>query len=137
MAQSPKGHPKSDGGPLFQFLNEQIHAKLEKADANPFVKISLPDKRIPFIVLSDGGVVADITAHNPKTMAENLESVIPSSKLYGGGAGVIDVYHGNKTLVFRHVGSSLFTKRWLVDDVASALELELNLYYPDYQIRSH
>jgi hypothetical protein len=118
-----------------QFLSEQIHKELEIADANPFIRISTPDKSIPFIILSDGGVVADIRANNPKTIAGNMLSKFPTDNLQLG-AGFIDVHFGNKTLVFRHVESGIFGKKWLVDDVASALQTELNLYYPDFKIRS-
>ena len=107
--------------------------KLEKADTNPFVKISVPDKSIPFIVLSDGGVIADITAKNPNSLLKNIRVPIHAEN---PGAGFIEVYHGNKTLVFHHIESSIFKKKWLVDDVASALQHELNLYYPGYKIRS-
>jgi hypothetical protein len=120
---------------LFQFLSAQAQADLDKADANPFVRISMPDKVIPFIVTADGGVIADINANNPKTIYENLKSVIPAATLQGG-AGFIEVFHGNKLLVFKHVESGIFGKEWLVDDVASALQFELGLYYPGYQIRS-
>jgi hypothetical protein len=137
MEPKSKEERTAENEALFQFLSEKTRVQLENADANPFIKIAGPDKSIPFIVLSDGGVVADITAHNPKPMAEHLQSAIPSEKLYDGGAGFMDVYHGNKTIVFRHIESSLFDKPWLVDDVASALQLELNLYYPGYLIRSH
>ncbi|WP_259070326.1 hypothetical protein HDF24_14720 [Mucilaginibacter sp. X4EP1] len=120
--------------PFFQFLSEQLQAKLDTADNNPFIKINLPDKSIPFIVLSDGGVVADITANNPKTILKNIPHSLSADNL---GAGFIEVYHGNKTLVFYHIESGIFGKRWLVDNIASALQLELNLYYPGYNIRSH
>jgi hypothetical protein len=120
---------------LVQFLSEHTLEQLEKADGNPFIKISTPDKRIAFIVLPDGGVIADITANNPKTILKNLQLSIITDKQTG--AGFIDVHHGNKTLVFHHVESNMFEMKWRVDDIASALQLELSLYYPDYQIRSH
>jgi len=81
MAQKINKDIIAKNEPIFQFLNEKVQAKLEKADANPFVKISIPDKSIPFIVLSDGGVVADITANNPKTILKNIQLNINSNKL--------------------------------------------------------
>jgi hypothetical protein len=54
----------------------------------------------------------------------------------GLGAGIIDVFHGNKTLKFHHIESGIFKRKWHVDDVASALQQELNLYYPGYRIQS-
>jgi hypothetical protein len=135
MEQKPTGNQSSENEAIITFLNEKLLMRLEKADANPFVKISTPDKRIPFIVLSNGGVVADITAMNPKAIVESLEVDIPADKLQGG-AGFIEVFHGNKLLVFHHIESAFFAKKWLVDDVASALQSELNLYYPGYTIRS-
>ena len=135
MEQKSTENQSSENEAPINFLDEKVLAHLEEADANPFVKINTPDKRIPFIVLSDGGVIADITAINPKTIAENLWADIPADKLHGG-AGFIEVFHGNKLLVFHHVESALFAKKWLVDDVASALQSELNLYYPGYKIRS-
>jgi hypothetical protein len=134
MAQKTNEDMIAENEPLFQFLNEKVQAKLEKADANPFVKISVADKSIPFVVLSDGGVVADITASNPKTILKNIPLPIPSDR---HGAGFIDVFHGNKTLVFRPIESGIFEMKWRIDDIASALQFELNLYYPGYQIRSH
>ena len=80
-------------------------------------------------------LLADITAKNPTTILKNPEISIPHDK--PPGAGVIAVHHGNRTLLFKHIESGIFEKRGLVDDVASALQLELNLYYPGYQIRSH
>jgi len=136
MKETLNEYPASEKDMPVQFLSEHQLAEFEKADANPFIKICLPDKIIPFVVLSDGGVIADITANNPKTIIENLEPIISADKL-NRGAGYIDVYYGNRTLVFRHVESSIFEKKWIVDDIASALQLELNLYYPGYQVRSH
>jgi hypothetical protein len=135
MEQKSTGDQSSQNEVLINFLNEKLLMQLEKADANPFVKISTPDKRIPFIVLPDGGVIADITAANAKAIVENFEADIPADKLQGG-AGFIEVFHGNKLLVFHHIHSAFFAKDWLVDDVASALQSELNLYYPGYIIRS-
>ncbi|TWI94768.1 hypothetical protein JN11_04549 [Mucilaginibacter frigoritolerans] len=135
MEQKSTGDQSSENDAPINFLNEKVLVQLEKADANPFVKISTPDKRIPFIVLANGGVVADITAMNSKAIAESLEADIPADKLQGG-AGYIEVFHGNKLLVFHHIESAFFAKQWLVDDVASALQSELNLYYPGYIIRS-
>jgi len=134
MAQKTNEDMTEENEPIFQFLNENVQAKLEKADANPFVKISAPDKSIPFIVFSDGGVVVDITASNPNTILKNIHLPIHSDR---HGAGFIDVFHGNKTLVFRPVESGIFEMKWRIDDIASALQLELNLYYPGYHIRSH
>jgi hypothetical protein len=48
----------------------------------------------------------------------------------------MEIFHGNRTIVFHHIESSIFKKKWWIDDVASALQSELNLYYPGYQIRS-
>lgn len=133
MAQNIIEYPAPENEPFIQFLNESMLEKLENADANPFVKISVPDKSIPFIVLSDGGVVADITAKNPNSLLKNIRLPIQADN---PGAGFIDVYHGNKTLVFHQIESSIFKRKWRIDDVASALQSELNLYYPGYQIRS-
>ena len=116
-----------------QFLNEQELEKLEKADANPFIKFNMPDKSIPFVVLSDGGVAVDVTANNPLTVLKNNVKNISATN---PGAGFIDVFHGNKTLLFRHIISSVFRKKWDVDEIVSALQFELNLYYPGYRIRS-
>ena len=134
MAQKSNEDMAPENESLFQFLSEKTRATLEKADANPFVKISVPDKSSPFIVLSDGGLVADITAKNPNSLLKNIRLPIHADN---PGAGFIDVYHGNKTLLFRRIESSVFTKKWRIDDIASALQSELNLYYPGYQIRSH
>jgi hypothetical protein len=134
MAQKSNENEASENDLLFQFLPEKTLATLEKTEANPFIKISMPDKSIPFIVLSDGGVIADITAKNPNSLLKNIRLPIHADN---PGAGFIDVYHGNKTLLFRPVESSIFEKKWRVDDIASALQLELNLYYPGYRIRSH
>jgi len=135
MEAKSKEERLTENEALFQFLNEKTRVQLEKADANPFIKINLPDHSIPFIVLSDGGVVADINANNPKTILKNIQLNITADKPIG--AGIIEVYHGNKILEFRHIESGIFVKKWLVDDVASALQLELSLYYPGYVIRSH
>ena len=53
------------------------------------------------------------------------------------GAGFIEVNHGNRTLPSHHAEGRVFEKECLADDIASALQLELNLYYPGYLIRSH
>lgn len=135
MTQKSDEFITSESASAFQFLSEQVQAKLDKADTNRFVRISIPDKVIPFIVTTDGGVIADITANNPKTIVENLKSIIPAATLHGG-AGFIEVFHGNKLLVLRHVESSVFKKKWLADDIASALQFEFDVYYPGYQIRS-
>ena len=135
MEQKQMQSPGNDNGTPFQFLSEQAQTILETTDANPYIKISAPDKSIPFIVLPDGGVIVDNTANNPKIILKNFKLSIAADKLYG--AGIIDVYHGNKTLLFRHIESSIFEKQWRVDDIASALQLELNVYYPGYNIRSH
>ena len=135
MAQDLKAGVSPENEPLFYFLSEKHLEDLEAADANPYVKMCEPDKNIPFIVLADGGVVADITANNPKTILKNMEISDKSGKLLG--AGSIDVFHGNKTLLFHHIESAIFEKKWLVDNIASALQHELNLYYPEYRIRSH
>ena len=124
-----------DNEPIIQFLSDYDQEKLEKADDNPLIQICSYDKSIPFIVVPDGGVIADITANNPNTILKNLQLSINLEKQIG--AGVIEVYHGNKTLLFRPVLSRIFEKRWRIDDVASALQSELNLYYPGYQIRSN
>jgi hypothetical protein len=136
MEKKLTGYPILENGEPIQFLTPDEKEKLSRADANPFVRISTIDKVIPFIILANGGIVADISANNPKSIAKNLEGIIPASQLSGGGAGFIDVYHGNKTLVLRHVESSIFTKPWLVDDIVSALQDELNIYYPGYRIQS-
>jgi len=135
MEQKLMEYPGTDNGAPFQFLSEHAQATIEITDANPYIKISAPDKSIPFIVLPDGGVIVDNTANNPKTILKNFKLAASSDKLYG--AGFIDVCHGNKTLLFRHIESSIFEKQWRVDDIASALQLELNVYYPGYNIRSH
>jgi hypothetical protein len=135
MEQKSKEYLITENETPIHFLSEQAQSKLDMADANPYLKISAPDISIPFIVLSDGGVIADNTAHNPKTILENFKRSVASGK--SCGAGFMDIYHGNKTLMFRHIESSIFEKKWRVDDVVSALQLELNLYYPNYYIRSH
>ncbi len=135
MTQKLKEFETSGNEAPVQFLSEENIIKLEVADANPFIKISSPDKSIPFIVTSDGGVIADITVNNPKTIVKNLQSALPADEL-SGGAGFIDVFYGNQLLVFRHITSKFFEKSWQVDDIVSALQSELNLYYPGYQIRS-
>jgi hypothetical protein len=122
--------------PSIEFLSDELKEKLAAANANPFIKIGTPDKSIPFITLMNGGVIADITANNPNTIAKNIRVLIPGEELVGGGAGFIDVHHGNRTLVFRRVESRLFSKQWLIDDVASALQNELALYYPGYLIQA-
>jgi hypothetical protein len=134
MAHKVNKNMAAENEVVFQFLNEKTQGKLDEADANPFIKISVPDKNIPFIVLEDGGVIADITVNNPLTILKNIHLPVHSDK---HGAGFIDVFHGNKTLVFRPVESSIFEMKWRVDDIASALQVELNLYYPEYKIRSH
>jgi hypothetical protein len=118
-----------------QFLSERDVEKLKKADNNPLVQLCTYDKSISFIVLSDGCVIADITANNPNTILKNLQVSINLDKQIG--AGVIEVHHGNKTLLFRPVISRIFEKKWSTDDIVSALQCELNLYYPGYQIRSN
>ena len=133
MEQNTIEYWTSENERAIQFLNESTLAELEKADTNPLIKISIADRSIPFIVLSDGGVVADITANNPKTILKNIQLNSSAGNL---GAGFIDVFHGNRTLLFRLVESNIFKKKWWVDDVASTLQQELNLYYPGYQIRS-
>ncbi|HWZ13602.1 MAG TPA: hypothetical protein VNW95_00085 [Mucilaginibacter sp.] len=135
MAQKLNELITSESESAFQFLSEQAQVRLDQADANRFVRICTPDKVIPFIVTTDGGVIADITANNPKTIVENLKSIIPAAVLRGG-AGFIEVFHGNKLLVLRHVESSVFEKKWLADDIASALQFEFDVYYPGYRIRS-
>jgi hypothetical protein len=135
MIRNINEYAVSENEALIQFLNEYELEKLKKADDNPFVRISLPDKSIPFVVLPDGGVVADITANNPKTILKDIQINIPAGRQ--PGAGFIDIYHGNKTLLFRHIESAIFGKKWRVDDIASALQIELNLYYPGYLVRSH
>ncbi|HEY2580157.1 MAG TPA: hypothetical protein VGI43_00025 [Mucilaginibacter sp.] len=118
-----------------QFLSEERLATLKKVAINPFVKISLPDTTIPFIVLPDGGVVADITANNPITVLKNMGIATSDDKLTG--AGIIEVHHGSRILFSRRIESTTFKKKWYVDDIVSALQFELNLYYPDYRIGSH
>ena len=44
MAQKINKDTTEENEPIFQFLNEKVQAKLEKADAHPFVKISVPTK---------------------------------------------------------------------------------------------
>ncbi len=65
-------YPGTDNALPFQFLSEQLQAILEMTDANPYIKISAPDKSIPFIVLADGGVIVDNTANNPKNYLEKF-----------------------------------------------------------------
>jgi len=133
MEQQLKEYPTAENETPVHFLSEHTLAQIEKADANPFVKISSPDSSIPFIVTPDGGVIADNTANNPKTVLKNFQLASSAEKTYG--AGFIDIYHGNKILNFRHVESLIFAKKWRVDDIASALQVELNLYYPGYRVR--
>ncbi|WP_295655322.1 hypothetical protein [uncultured Mucilaginibacter sp.] len=116
------------------FLSEEECARLNIADANPRIRMGFVDKRIPFIVLADGGVIADTNANNPKTIADNFKESIAAENLYYG-AGFIDVHHGNRTLVFRHMASALFSRKWHVIDVAGELQAELDLYYPGYRVR--
>jgi hypothetical protein len=132
MIQNLKEYSVLENDTEIQFLSNQTLEKLNEAEANPMVKFSAADKSIPFIVLSDGSVVVDITANNPFTILKKISQ--PGSSV-NPGAGYIDVYHGNKTLEFRHIKSVIFVKKWLVDDIVSALQFELNLYYPGYQIR--
>jgi hypothetical protein len=134
MIRSINEHLVKDNEPNIQFLSDYDHEKLDRADDNPLIQMSSFDKSIPFIVVPDGGVIADITANNPNTILKNLQMSINLDHQIG--AGVIEVHHGNKTLLFRQVLSRIFEKRWRVDDIASALQTELNLYYPGYQIRS-
>ena len=71
----------TENEPFSQFLSEHLQSKLDMADNNPFIKISLPDKSIPFIVISNCGVVVDVTANNPKT-------ILKDSSLASCGSGV-------------------------------------------------
>jgi hypothetical protein len=128
-------HVGTENEPIIQFLSEQELEKLENADKNSLIEICSYDKSIPFIVLSDGGVIADITANNPNTILKNIQFTVTLDKQIG--AGFIEVHHGNKTLLFRRVESRIFEKKWRIDDIASALQVELNVYYPGYRIRSH
>jgi hypothetical protein len=134
MIRNINEHVASESMAPVQFLSEREVEKLEKADDNPLIQIYTYDKTIPFIVLSDGWVIADITANNPNTILKNLQVSINLDQRIG--AGVIEVHHGNKTLLFRPVISRIFEKKWRTDDIVSALQYELNLYYPGYQIRS-
>jgi len=135
MTEKSSEYMAAESGPYFQFLSEKAHVKLEKIDTNPFVRISAPDRSIPFVVLPNGRVIPDITANNPKIILNNIQFNNTSDKQIG--AGYIDIYHGNKTLLFRSIESLLFQKKWLVADIVLALRIELNLYYPGYQIRSN
>jgi hypothetical protein len=103
-----------------QFLSEQELEKLEKADANPLIKFNMPDKSIPFVVLSDGGVAVDVTANNPLTVLKNNVRNISATN---PGAGFIDVFHGNKTLLFCHITSGIFGKKRHIDEIDSAITI--------------
>ena len=117
-----------------QFLSERELTELKDADANIAVRFSGPDKSIPFIILANGVVVVDNTANNPKTILYHTTIAIPDEP---PGAGYIDIHHGNRTLLFRRIESAIFGKRWHINEVVSAIQFELNLYYPGYQIRFH
>src|ERR1700761_331940 len=79
-----------------RFLTGKALANLETAEANPYIKISSPDKTIHFVVLPDGGVIADNTAQNPKTILKNFDLAIAAGRGYG--AGFMEIYHGNKII---------------------------------------
>ena len=134
MKAELNGHPTINGERHKSFLSDHEVAKFIQADTNRLVRISVPDKIIPFIVLADGTVIADVTARNPKTVIENSQSHI-TPETPAQGAGFIDVYYSNRTLVFRHVESRIFSKKWHLQDVVSKLHFELELYYPGYQVR--
>jgi hypothetical protein len=104
------------------------------ANANPFIKMNVADISMPFIVMADGGIIVDNTANNPKNILKNFQLTVSATSFYG--AGFIDIYYGNKTIALRHVESTIFKKKWRIDDVVSALQLELNIYYPGYHIQS-
>jgi hypothetical protein len=118
-----------------RFLTGKALANLEAAEANPYIKISSPDKIIHFVVLPDGGVIADNTAQNSKIILRNFDLAIATGKGYG--AGYMEIFHGNKIIEFHHVESTIFDKKWRIDDVIAGLANELNAYYPGYFVRSH
>ncbi len=109
--------------------------KLETIN-NPLIQIASPDKTILYIHIPYGEVIAGINAKNHWDLLMQSKLPMPEeNKQYG--AGWIDVYHGNKRLVFRSFTekeNASFRGLSSLDDTVSELDLYFQVYYPGYEV---
>jgi hypothetical protein len=118
-----------------QFSSEYALAQIEKRGGNRLISFTKPDKSIPFVIIDHQIVMADRYTDPADLLIQfrNSNKNIPTGKFPGG---FMDVFHGNRTLVFRHDNADTVLKNWDIDSLTDSLNLELSIFFPDYQIRT-
>ncbi len=110
-----------------RFYNESSMGQIVH-QINPDILVAKPDLTIPFIMPEREKVIANATVATIEEVISQV-GITADHKLYG--KGFIDVYHGNKTLVFRPSNR----EKWDLPEfeyVITRFEKELSVFYPGY-----